>query len=157
MRPLYQVVTRAPGIRRGAAVLAGTRVPVKALIDHLDRGGTIAEFADRYPGVPPDQVLAACALGLEALVATVPLESVAEQGSLLPRINANGAVTNALELSAGQVVGRRVLCPACRTLVFRSWPEGWDSHAAQRCRGLRGKDAPARKAEFKRRFEHLFR
>ena len=60
-------------------------------------------------------------------------------------------------LTQGKVVGRRVRCPACRTLVFKSWPEGWDSHAAKRCRGLKGRDEGARKAEFKRRYEPLFR
>ena len=157
MRALHQVVTRAPSVRRGTAVFAGSRVPVKALIDHLDRGGSLDEFARRYPQISRDTINAACALGLEALTAAVPLEVVVEQASLLPRTGEHDAIVNGEELSASVVVGRKVRCPACRTLVFKSWPEGWDAHAARRCRGLVGKDERTRKAEFKRRYQHLFR
>jgi uncharacterized protein (DUF433 family) len=157
VKALHQVVTRTPGIRRGTPVFAGTRLPAIKLLEHLDRGGTITEFLTRYPQVSREVANAACALGLELLLPTVPLEPTTEQASLLPRTNSAGAIINADELGAGQVVGRRVRCPACRALVFKSWPEGWDSHAARRCRGLRGRDEDARKAEFKRRFEQLFR
>ena len=117
----------------------------------------LEEFNRRYPQVSRDVLQAACALGLEALIATTPLEPVIEQASLLPRTDKGGTILNGEELSASLVVGRKVRCPACRTLVFKSWPEGWDAHAAQRCRGLAGTDAAARKAEFKRRYQHLFR
>ena len=157
MRALYQIVTRSPDVRRGAAVFAGTRVPVKSLIDHLDRGGTLEEFAARYPQVSKDTILAAMTLGLEALIPTVPLEPALTQGSLLPRLDPGGVIINPEELVAKQVVGRRVRCPACRALTFKSWPEGWDGHAAKRCRGLKGRDEASRKAEFKRRYEPLFR
>jgi len=156
VRPLHEIVVRQPGVRRGVAVFTGTRVPVRALIDHLDRGGSLEGFARRYPEVSSDQIGAACALGLESLLSTVPLEPPVAQASLLPSLDAGGVIVNAEELGAQQVVGRRVRCPACRTLVFRSWPDGWDSHAARRCRGLRARDATTRKAEFKRRFESLF-
>jgi hypothetical protein len=79
------------------------------------------------------------------------------QRSLLPRLDAGGVVTNAEELRVDQVVGKRVRCPGCRMLVFRSWPEGWDAHAASRCRGVTGSTPEQRKAEFKRRFGQLFR
>ncbi|MBL8988955.1 MAG: DUF433 domain-containing protein [Gemmatimonadetes bacterium] len=157
MRALYQVISRAPGVRRGVAVFAGTRVPVKSLIDHLDRGGSIDEFLQRNRDLPRDTLLAACALGLESLVATVPLEPAVTQASLLPRTDAAGVIINPEELGARAVVGRRVRCPACRTLVFKSWPEGWDGHAARKCRGLKARDEASRKAEFKRRYEYLFR
>ena len=157
MKPLYQVISRTPGVRSGAAVFAGTRVPVAKLLDHLDRGGTIADFVDRFPQVSPELARAACALAIEALLPTVPLEPAPVQASLLPRTNAAGVIINAEDLRAGQVAGRRVRCPACRTLVFRAWPEGWDSHAARKCRGLKGRDADGRKAEFKRRYQPLFR
>ena len=157
MKALHQVMTRTAGIRGGIPVFTGTRLPVTKLIDHLDRGGTIAEFVQRFPQVSPDLLGAACALGLEALLGSVPLEPAVEQASLLPRTNSAGVVINAEELGSGQVVGRRVRCPACRSLVFKSWPEGWDSHVAKRCRGLRGRDEAGRKAEFKRRYADLFR
>ncbi len=157
MRAVHQVVSRAPDIRRGTPVFAGTKIPVQQLIDHLDRGGTLETFHERHRQLPLDQLTAACALGLELLVGTVPIEPVAPQGSLLPRADANGIILNAEELRADQVVGRQVRCPACRELVFKSWPEGWDGHAATRCRGLAGRQPGTRKAEFKRRFDHLFR
>jgi hypothetical protein len=138
-------------------VFAGTKVPIKQLIDHLDRGNSIDEFLRRFPQLPADLVSQACALGLEALVRAAPEDPVPAQASLLPRFDAKGVVVNGEELGAAQVVGRQVRCPACRDLVFKSWPEGWDGHAARRCRGLRPGDYSARKAEFKRRFEHLFR
>lgn len=157
MRALHEVISRAPGIRRGVAVFAGTKVPVKSLIDHLDRGDSLDDFLHRHPPVARDVALAACALGLEALVAGVPLEPVLAQASLLPRVDGSGTVLNAEELVARQVVGKRVRCPACRSLIFKSWPEGWDGHAARKCRGIKARDDASRKAEFKRRFDHLFR
>ena len=129
---------------------------MKNLMDHLERGGTLEEFAARYPQVSVDVAAAACALGLEMLLQAVPLEPVEEQASLLPRTTAAGVIINPEELGARQLIGRKVRCPACRALVFRSWPDGWDSHAAKKCRGLKGKDDAARKSEFKRRYNFLF-
>jgi hypothetical protein len=51
--------------------------------------------------------------------------------------------------------GQARLCPAC-DFTFRSWPSGWDAHAAHRCTGLASEGAEARKVEFKRRFGVLF-
>jgi hypothetical protein len=65
-------------------------------------------------------------------------------------------------LTAEQVQGRKLLCPACKEPIFKSWSSGWDGHAGHRCEGLSIQRPPlgdpaARKAEFKRRFRHLFR
>lgn len=68
-----------------------------------------------------------------------------------------GEILNAVDLTAEDVVGQRVLCPGCRQTVFASWPEGWDAHAAHRCGGVEGATRAARKASFKHRFAHLFR
>lgn len=157
MRALHQVVTRTVGVRRGAAVFAGTRVAVRALMDHFDRGGELEGFLTKYPAVSRDVALAACALGLEALGESVPLDPAPPQRSLLPRLDPTGVIQNAEELAGTQVIGKRVVCPACRGLVFKSWPEGWDSHAERRCRGLSAKDGDGRKAEFRRRYGYLFR
>jgi hypothetical protein len=138
-------------------VFAGTRVPVSRLLEHLDRGKSLDAFLAAYPELSADVVLQALALGLEALVKEVPLERGPQQRSLLPRQDADGVIVNAEELSVGQVVGKRVRCPACRKLVFQSWPEGWDAHVATRCRGVQGSSAEARKSEFKRRYAQLFR
>lgn len=157
MRALHQVVVRTAEIRNGAPVFAGSDVPVRWLLEHLDRGRDLESFLALHPEVRREVTHQALALGLEALLDEVPLERVAPQASLLPRVNAAGVIVNAEELSVGQVVGKRVRCPACRTLVFRSWPEGWDAHAARRCRGLSGNGPEGRKGEFKRRYGHLFR
>ena len=68
----------------------------------------------------------------------------------------NGAIVNATSLTARDVAEQLVLCPACEIKVFKSWPEGWDAHAEHRCKGLTASGGEERKAEFKRRFAHLF-
>jgi uncharacterized protein (DUF433 family) len=157
VRALHQVITKTAGKHRGAAVFAGTRVPVRALIEHVDQGGDLQTFLERHRTLSPEVALAAIALGLEALLNQVPTEPPPTQRSLLPRYDRSGAILNAEELRADQVVGHRVVCPGCRRLVFKSWPEGWDGHAAGPCRGLTGKTPDARKAEFKTKFGGLFR
>lgn len=138
-------------------MFSGTRVAVRALIDHLDRGKGLDSFLAAHPDIDRATAEQAVALGLEALLKSVPLEPAQPQASLLPRLNDNGVILNAEELSAGFVTGKRVRCPGCRSLIFRSWPEGWDAHAATRCRGISASGQEARKTEFKRRFGHLFR
>ena len=63
---------------------------------------------------------------------------------------------NAAVLTVGQVAHRRVLCPACMEKEFERWPEGWDAHAAHRCKGLESETPQSRKAEFKLALGHLF-
>jgi uncharacterized protein (DUF433 family) len=157
LRALHQVIQRTREVRDGAPVFAGTRIPVIRLLDHLERGKPLETFLEANPELQPEVALQALALGLEALVKQVPLEPSPSQRSLLPRLDAAGVIVNAEELSVGQVVGKRVRCPACRMLVFQSWPEGWDAHAATRCRGVAGNGPEARKANFKSRDAQLFR
>ena len=157
MRALYQVIVRTAEVRNGTPVFAGTRIPVRLLLEHLERGKSPDEFLAAHSELDAETVRNALALGLEALLRDVPLERGPAQRSLLPRLDAAGVIVNAEELSAGQVVGKRVRCPACRMLVFRSWPEGWDGHAALRCRGIQASGPVARKSEFKRRFGQLFK
>jgi len=71
--------------------------------------------------------------------------------------NASGVITNADDLTVDDVVGERVLCPACGDKVFEQWPFGWDAHAATQCGGTAGTTEVARKATFKERYGHLFR
>ena len=157
MRALHMVVARTLEIRGGAPVFAGTRVMVRSLLEHLDAGRPLDAFLSAHSELPHEVVAQALALGLEALLRDVTLERGPSQRSLLPSVNAAGVIQNAEELTVGQVVGKRVRCPACRTLVFSAWPEGWDAHAASRCRGLPAIGPEARKAEFKRRYGQLFR
>lgn len=157
MRALHQVMLRTAEVRDGAPVFAETRIPVRSLLEHLDRGKDLESFLDAHPELNRDIVLQALAMGLEALLEQVPLERGPSQRSLLPRLDADNVIVNAEELSVGQVVGKRVRCPACRMLVFQAWPEGWDAHSATRCRGIQGATPGARKSEFKRRYAQLFR
>ena len=73
------------------------------------------------------------------------------------RRNSDGVIINANELSVDEVVGDRVLCPACHDKVFQVWPEGWDAHAAHRCSGVSGSTDKERKYQFKREWSRLFR
>ena len=70
------------------------------------------------------------------------------------RRNSDGVIINANELSVDEVVGDRVVCPACHDKVFQVW---WDAHAAHRCSGVSGSTDKERKDEFKREWSQLFR
>lgn len=48
------------------------------------------------------------------------------------------------------------LCPGCGGHLFKRWPWGWDGHAAYTCTGLIATTPDGRKAEYRRRFAHLF-
>jgi uncharacterized protein (DUF433 family) len=48
-----------PEILGGTLVFAGTRVPVRILIDYLEGGESLDEFLDNYPSVSREQALAA--------------------------------------------------------------------------------------------------
>ena len=50
-RELSHVLSSDPEYLSGAVRFVGTRVPVQALIDTLDEGGTVEEFMDGWPGV----------------------------------------------------------------------------------------------------------
>jgi uncharacterized protein (DUF433 family) len=51
------VVQQSDEILGGALVFAGTRVPVRALMDYLAAGDTIDDFLDDFPTVTRDQVI----------------------------------------------------------------------------------------------------
>jgi hypothetical protein len=74
-----------------------------------------------------------------------------------PQLSSTGTILNAAVLSAVDVAHKRVLCPACMEKEFEMWPEGWDAHAAHRCKGVEGATPQERKAEYKRVLNHLFR
>ncbi|MGH2377352.1 MAG: DUF433 domain-containing protein [Candidatus Limnocylindria bacterium] len=48
----------SPEIQGGAPVFRGTRVPVRALFDHLEAGASLQEFLQSYPSVSRDQAVA---------------------------------------------------------------------------------------------------
>ena len=55
------VVHSDPEILGGTPVFVGTRVPLRNLIDYLERGHTLDEFLDAFPSVSRQQAVAALA------------------------------------------------------------------------------------------------
>jgi uncharacterized protein (DUF433 family) len=53
-----RVVVQDPEILSGTPVFAGTRVPVRNLLDYLEGGYTLDEFLEDFPGVTKAQVVA---------------------------------------------------------------------------------------------------
>ena len=55
---IRKVISRNPEVMSGAAVFAGTRVPVQILLDYLEGSETIDDFLAGFPGVTREQVVA---------------------------------------------------------------------------------------------------
>ena len=69
MTPLASVVHSDPDILGGATVFAGTRVPLRALIEYLGAGEPLAEFLEDFPMVSRDQAVTVLRMAAQALVA----------------------------------------------------------------------------------------
>ena len=67
MPSLDLVVHSDPEILGGTPVFQGTRVPLRNLIDYLERGHTLDEFLDSFPSVSRDQAVAALEAAHDAL------------------------------------------------------------------------------------------
>ena len=52
------VVKIDPEVMSGAPCFAGTRVPVRTLIDYIEGGDTLDEFLDQFPTVSREQAIA---------------------------------------------------------------------------------------------------
>ena len=63
MKPEH-VINQDPEIHGGTPVFAGTRVPVKALIDHLKAGESLDYFLEGFPSVSREQAVAFLELAL---------------------------------------------------------------------------------------------
>lgn len=63
-----RIVVSDPDILGGTPVFAGTRVPIKTLLDYLAAGDSIDEFLDHFPSVSRTQAIAALELGKEMLL-----------------------------------------------------------------------------------------
>jgi uncharacterized protein (DUF433 family) len=72
---LHHVVIRTRELRNGTPVFAGSDVPVRWLLEHLDRGKELDSFLTAHPELRREVVRQALALGLEALLQDVPLEA----------------------------------------------------------------------------------
>ena len=57
MKP-EQVMNQDPEIHGGIPVFTGTRVPIKALIDHLKAGESLDYFLEGFPSVSREQAIA---------------------------------------------------------------------------------------------------
>ena len=73
-----------------------------------------------------------------------------------PKINENGYIINAMDLTADDVIGKNILCPLC-SRELHGWSQGWDAHAASPRCDLSSKTPEDRKAEYKAKLRHLFR
>ena len=150
-------IRRSPDLHGGKPVFAGSTVPIEALLESVRKGENVDRFLERFPELSSDQVTAVLAHALAEVIERERIPPAPPQGSLLPRVDDRGVIVNAADLRPDQVVGKKVLCPACRSLVFKTWPEGWDAHAEHKCSGVTANDPARRKAEFKRRYGFLFR
>ena len=52
-----KLIDRNPNILGGTPVFAGTRVPVRILMEHLEAGDRLDEFLDDYPTVSREQAI----------------------------------------------------------------------------------------------------
>jgi uncharacterized protein (DUF433 family) len=57
-----------PEIQSGAAVFAGTRVPIKNLFDYLEAGDSLEVFLDQFPTVSREASIAVLEQARQALV-----------------------------------------------------------------------------------------
>lgn len=63
---LREVVVVDPNVVSGAPVFKGTRVPVRALLDHLEAGDPLDRFLDGFPSVSREQAVRFIELAGEA-------------------------------------------------------------------------------------------
>jgi uncharacterized protein (DUF433 family) len=66
------IVHRDPQILGGAPVFVGTRVPLQALLDHLEDGDTIDTFLESFPTVTREQVIGFLEQATDALLEAIP-------------------------------------------------------------------------------------
>ena len=62
------LITIDPNITGGTPVFTGTRVPIKALFDHLAAGDSLGVFLDGFPSVSPGQAAAVVELAGQMLL-----------------------------------------------------------------------------------------
>ena len=66
---LESVVRRDPEILGGTPVFAGTRVPLKNLVDYLAAGDPLERFLDHFPSVTRELAVAALEIAGDLLTA----------------------------------------------------------------------------------------
>jgi len=71
------IISRSPAILGGTPVFAGTRVPVRILMEHLEAGYDLRYFLDHFPSVTRAQAVQTIELATEKLVADTEHEVTA--------------------------------------------------------------------------------
>ena len=64
---LYGHISIDPEVMSGAAVFAGTRVPVQNLFDYIEGGEYLSEFLDDFPSVSKETALAVLEMAKKSL------------------------------------------------------------------------------------------
>ena len=64
------IITQTPGVVSGAAVFAGTRVPVSILLNYLIEGAPLEEFLDNYPEVTQEHAINVIKLAFARTIGT---------------------------------------------------------------------------------------
>ncbi len=62
------LIGKDPEILGGTPVFAGTRVPVRILLEHLEAGDRLDDFLDDFPSVSRDQAVAVLQTAVAELV-----------------------------------------------------------------------------------------
>jgi uncharacterized protein (DUF433 family) len=68
---LAEVIWVDPERMSGIPCFAGTRVPVQALLDHLEGGSTLDDFLEGFPSVKREQAVAFLELAKDQIVRCV--------------------------------------------------------------------------------------
>lgn len=63
------LITTSPDRLSGTPVFAGTRVPVRTLIDYLEGGDSLEAFLDNFPSVSREHAIAILEVAKSALLA----------------------------------------------------------------------------------------
>lgn len=69
MPTLESVVQSDPDVLGGTPVFAGTRVPIKNLLDYLAAGDSLERFLEHFPSVSRQQAVAALEIAKDLLTA----------------------------------------------------------------------------------------
>jgi uncharacterized protein (DUF433 family) len=86
--PRSEVISIDPERMWGTPCIAGTRVPIKSLFDHLSSGISLEQFLDDFEGVPREKCVKALQLAFECLIDGLPDVRCQQAGStLMPRHN----------------------------------------------------------------------
>ena len=68
---LNEIVWVDPGRLSGTPCFKGTRVPVQALIDHIEGNSTLDQFLEGFPSVTREQAIRFIELARDSLLACV--------------------------------------------------------------------------------------